>query len=149
MSRWNYCVLAGVALGLVSLFTLAGVAGDEAGLWQTKFEDAKTKAKADNKLLLVDFTGSDWCGWCIKLKKEVFSSFSLLYTWEGTDPSLKPVILTAHMDVVPAGETASWSVSPFSGKNDGTFIWGRGTLDDKSSLISIMEAVEKLHHILF
>jgi carboxypeptidase PM20D1 len=78
------------------------------------------------------------------LKKEVFSSFSLLYTWEGTDSSLKPVILTAHMDVVPAGDTTSWSVPPFSGKNDGTFIWGRGTLDDKSSLISIMEAVEKL-----
>lgn len=78
------------------------------------------------------------------LKKEVFSSLSLLYTWEGTDSSLKPVILTAHMDVVPAGETVSWSDPPFSGKNDGTFIWGRGTLDDKSSLISIMEAVEKL-----
>lgn len=78
------------------------------------------------------------------LKKETFSSLSLLYTWEGTDSSLKPVILSAHMDVVPAGETANWSEPPFSGKNDGTFIWGRGTLDDKSSLISIMEAVEKL-----
>lgn len=78
------------------------------------------------------------------LKKEVFSSFSLLYTWEGKDPTLKPVILTSHMDVVPAGETGSWSKPPFSGENDGTYIWGRGTLDDKGSLISIMEAVEKL-----
>ncbi len=78
------------------------------------------------------------------LKKEVFSSFSLLYTWEGSNSLLKPVVLTAHLDVVPAGEMGSWSQPPFSGKNDGTFIWGRGTLDDKSSLISIMEAVEKL-----
>ena len=78
------------------------------------------------------------------LKKEVFSFFSLLYTWEGKDPSLKPVILTAHMDVVPAGEVDSWSHPPFSGDNDGTYIWGRGTLDDKASLISIMEAVEEL-----
>lgn len=78
------------------------------------------------------------------LKKEVFSSFSLLYTWEGSDSGLKPVVLTAHLDVVPAGELSSWSEPPFSGKNDGTFIWGRGTLDDKSSMISIMEAVEKL-----
>ena len=78
MSRWNYCVLAGVAVGLVSLFTLACVAGDEASLWQTKFEDAKTKAKADKKLLLVDFTGSDWCGWCIKLKQEVFDQEAFL-----------------------------------------------------------------------
>ncbi len=78
------------------------------------------------------------------LKKEVFSSFSLLYTWEGSDSRLKPVVLTAHLDVVPTGELSSWSEPPFSGKNDGTFIWGRGTLDDKSSMISIMEAVEKL-----
>ena len=31
------------------------------------------KAKAENKLIMLDFTGSDWCGWCIKLNKEVFS----------------------------------------------------------------------------
>jgi thioredoxin-related protein len=72
MSKWNYCALAGAVVVLVSLFALAGIAGDEASVWQTKFEDAKTKAKADKKLLLVDFTGSDWCGWCIKLKQEVF-----------------------------------------------------------------------------
>ncbi|MGB8492004.1 MAG: M20 family peptidase [Bacteroidales bacterium] len=79
-----------------------------------------------------------------KLKKEVFSGFSLLYTWEGKNRNLKPVILTAHLDVVPAGETGSWTNPPFSGVNDGAFIWGRGTLDDKASLISIMESVEKL-----
>ncbi len=79
-----------------------------------------------------------------KLKKETFSGLSLLYTWEGKDTKLKPVILTAHMDVVPAGETASWTKQPFSGENDGTFIWGRGTLDDKAAMISIMEAVERL-----
>ena len=42
-------------------------------LWQTDFAAAKAKAKAENKLLLVDFTGSDWCGWCMKLVAEVFS----------------------------------------------------------------------------
>ena len=36
-------------------------------------EDAKALAKKENKLILADFTGSDWCGWCIKLKDEVFS----------------------------------------------------------------------------
>lgn len=79
-----------------------------------------------------------------KLKKETFSTFSLLYTWEGKNIKLKPVILMAHMDVVPAGEADSWTKPPFSGENDGTFIWGRGTLDDKVSMISILEAVEKL-----
>jgi carboxypeptidase PM20D1 len=78
------------------------------------------------------------------LKKETFSSFSLLYTWEGKNPALKPVILTAHMDVVPPVAAESWTKPPFSGENDGTFIWGRGTLDDKIGMISILEAVERL-----
>lgn len=42
--------------------------------WMTDLEAAKTKAAAENKAVLVDFTGSDWCGWCIKLKKDVFST---------------------------------------------------------------------------
>ncbi len=41
--------------------------------WMTDFEKAKAKAKAENKHILIDFSGSDWCGWCIKLDKEVFS----------------------------------------------------------------------------
>ncbi len=42
--------------------------------WMTDFEAAKEKAKAEKKHLLLDFTGSDWCGWCKKLDKEVFST---------------------------------------------------------------------------
>jgi carboxypeptidase PM20D1 len=79
-----------------------------------------------------------------RLKKEVFNKFSLLYTWQGKNPSLKPVIFLAHSDVVPPGDSLSWEKKPFSGENDGNFIWGRGTLDDKSEMISILEAVEKL-----
>lgn len=41
--------------------------------WMTDYPAAVEKAKAENKLLFLDFTGSDWCGWCIKLAKEVFS----------------------------------------------------------------------------
>jgi protein disulfide-isomerase len=41
--------------------------------WLTDFKQAQEKAKADNKLMLIDFTGSDWCGWCIKLDREVFT----------------------------------------------------------------------------
>lgn len=40
--------------------------------WMTDFEAAKSKAEKENKSLLIDFTGSDWCGWCIRLDKEVF-----------------------------------------------------------------------------
>ena len=41
--------------------------------WETDFKKAQEQAKTDKKLLLVDFTGSDWCGWCMKLNREVFS----------------------------------------------------------------------------
>ena len=41
--------------------------------WLDDMEKAKAQAKAENKKILLDFTGSDWCGWCVKLDKEVFS----------------------------------------------------------------------------
>jgi protein disulfide-isomerase len=41
--------------------------------WTTSYEEGQQDAKANNKLVLLDFTGSDWCGWCIMLEKEVFS----------------------------------------------------------------------------
>ena len=58
-----------VALAVVTIST--GVfAADQ---WMTDFDAAKQKAKEENKHILIDFSGSDWCGWCIKLDKEVFS----------------------------------------------------------------------------
>ena len=41
--------------------------------WITSYEQGQQEAKANNKLVLLDFTGSDWCGWCILLDREVFS----------------------------------------------------------------------------
>jgi thioredoxin-related protein len=41
--------------------------------WGTSYEQGQQEAKASNKLVLLDFTGSDWCGWCIMLDREVFS----------------------------------------------------------------------------
>ncbi|HSK13325.1 MAG TPA: M20 family peptidase [Phnomibacter sp.] len=80
------------------------------------------------------------------LQLETFEGYSLLYTWRGTDSSLKPIILMAHQDVVPIEETTrdQWTVDPFAGTIKDNFIWGRGTTDDKINLISICEAVEKL-----
>ena len=42
--------------------------------WGTDFDAALAKAKKEKKLVVMNFTGSDWCGWCIKLKKEVFDT---------------------------------------------------------------------------
>lgn len=44
------------------------------GAWMTDWEAAKAKAKAENKPILINLTGSDWCTWCIKIEKEVFST---------------------------------------------------------------------------
>src|SRR5882672_1184718 len=81
-----------------------------------------------------------------QLKREQVKRFSLLYTWEGKNSQLKPVVLMAHQDVVPieAGTEKIWTVDPFAGVVKDNYIWGRGTTDDKINLISIMESVEKL-----
>jgi thioredoxin-related protein len=54
--------------------TVISFAGARAELnWLTDYGAAKSQAKSDNKLVLLDFTGSDWCGWCKRLNAEVFS----------------------------------------------------------------------------
>ena len=55
-----------------ALLAVAPIKGYEAGWW-TDFDKAKTIAARDGKALMVNFTGSDWCGFCIKLEGEVFS----------------------------------------------------------------------------
>lgn len=55
------------------IFTFAACLPAQEVSWIQDFAKAKAQAKAENKHLLIDFTGSDWCGWCIKLDKEVFS----------------------------------------------------------------------------
>jgi carboxypeptidase PM20D1 len=71
---------------------------------------------------------------------------SLLLTWKGSDPALQPLMLLAHQDVVPVepGTEALWEHPPFGGEQAGGFVWGRGALDDKASLITQLEAVRAL-----
>ena len=60
---------------VLTLFLLTGFAlADNSGpTWYTNWDKAAAAAKKENKPILMDFTGSDWCGWCIKLHDEVFS----------------------------------------------------------------------------
>ena len=67
----------------------------------------------------------------------------LLFRWAGTDAD-RPVVLMAHLDVVPVDETAPWQHPPFSAEIHDGAVWGRGTLDDKGCLVAISEAVERL-----
>src|SRR5882757_8721263 len=59
------------ALAVVSLIPSLAPAAEG---WGDNYQKAEAQSKAEKKLLLLDFTGSDWCGWCIKLNKEVFST---------------------------------------------------------------------------
>ena len=60
-------------LALLSVLAIASHAALAAAGWTDNYEKAVAQAKTEKKLVLLDFTGSDWCGWCIKLDKEVFS----------------------------------------------------------------------------
>jgi carboxypeptidase PM20D1 len=81
-----------------------------------------------------------------RLQREIIKDYTLLFTWKGKNPELKPVVLMAHQDVVPieTGTESLWTVDPFAGEVKDDFIWGRGTSDDKINLISMLEAAEKL-----
>tara|TARA_X000001036_G_scaffold425807_1_gene452472 strand:- start:974 stop:2473 length:1500 start_codon:yes stop_codon:yes gene_type:complete len=79
------------------------------------------------------------------LEKRNFSNYSILLKWNGNSESPhNPILLMAHMDVVPVENQDSWTNFPFSGKIDGDYVWGRGAIDDKSSLIAILESLELL-----
>ncbi|MBR9826016.1 MAG: M20/M25/M40 family metallo-hydrolase [Alphaproteobacteria bacterium] len=69
----------------------------------------------------------------------------LLFTWPGTNPDLDPVVFLAHQDVVPVepGTEDQWSYPPYDGEIADGFVWGRGTLDMKGHLITLMHAVER------
>ncbi|MFW2437214.1 MAG: M20/M25/M40 family metallo-hydrolase [Parvibaculales bacterium] len=80
------------------------------------------------------------------LKREVVNKYSLLYTWQGSAPQEKPVLLLGHLDVVPVipGTEADWKQPPYAGVVADGYIWGRGTLDNKVNIIGILEAAENM-----
>jgi carboxypeptidase PM20D1 len=80
------------------------------------------------------------------LQREVINQYSLLYVWAGRAADLDPILLCGHMDVVPADPVtlSEWTHPPFSGEVADGFVWGRGTLDMKGTVITVLEAVEGL-----
>ncbi len=80
------------------------------------------------------------------MQRQLVADQTLIYSWPGSDASLQPIILMAHQDVVPvtAGTEKDWKHAPFSGDIAEGSIWGRGSVDDKGSLIALFEALENL-----
>ena len=78
--------------------------------------------------------------------REIINQHSLLYTWIGRSPELDPILLNGHLDVVPADPAtiSDWTHPPFSGAIADGYVWGRGTLDMKGSVVTIFEAIEGL-----
>jgi len=81
-----------------------------------------------------------------QLNRTIIKDYSYVYEWKGTDTSLLPIILMGHYDVVPVEPSAVklWTVKPFGGELKDSVIWGRGAVDDKAAVISILEATENL-----
>lgn len=78
------------------------------------------------------------------LDKKTFNHYSHLFTWQGSDKSLKPAVLMGHIDVVPIASPDQWTHDPFAGSIKDGIIWGRGTIDDKFSVIGILESIEMM-----
>jgi carboxypeptidase PM20D1 len=79
-------------------------------------------------------------------RRELVANYSLLYTWEGSDPKAQPIGLLAHQDVVPVapGTEKDWQQPPYDGVIADGYIWGRGSWDDKGNLYSMLEAAEAM-----
>jgi carboxypeptidase PM20D1 len=101
---------------------------------------------ADAFRALHDLIAASFPAFSAAARRETVADYSLLYTWEGSDPKAAPIALLAHQDVVPVapGTEGDWQVPPFSGAVKDGFIWGRGSWDDKGNLFSMLEAVEQL-----
>jgi carboxypeptidase PM20D1 len=80
------------------------------------------------------------------LAAELREDGTWVLTWAGSAPALPPILLLAHQDVVPVpGENlAQWTRPPFAGEIADGFVWGRGALDDKGSLVGLLAAVDAL-----
>jgi len=81
-----------------------------------------------------------------QLQVDVIADYSLVITLPGTNNTLKPVLLDSHYDVVPVepGTEDEWTHAPFAGVVADGYVWGRGAIDDKASVIATMEALEFL-----
>ncbi len=81
-----------------------------------------------------------------QLQIEVIADYSLVMTLVGSDQNLKPVLIDSHYDVVPIepGTEDEWTHPPFEGVIADGYLWGRGAIDDKSSVIATMEGLTKL-----
>ncbi|MFA5505909.1 MAG: thioredoxin family protein [Vulcanimicrobiota bacterium] len=101
-----------ILCALLSLFLLTGVAlADKSGpTWYTDWNKAAAAAKKENKPILMDFTGSDWCGWCIKLHDEVFSKDEFK-TWASKNAILMVIDFPRKSNMTAAQKSSNQALA--------------------------------------
>jgi carboxypeptidase PM20D1 len=107
--------------------------------YEDKADFDSTQFSAFNEFLLRSYPLLHSIG-----EHKTFNEYSHLFKWVGQNTNLDPIVLMAHYDVVPIASLPLWTVHPFDEGIKNDTIYGRGALDDKGSLISILEAVEQL-----
>jgi carboxypeptidase PM20D1 len=114
--------------------------------WPPEAKAGDTAAEAV-LLRFQDFLTENFPAFHQAAERRVLNPYSVVYRWPSIGASdsspHSPILFLAHYDVVPA-ETEKWSIDPFGAEMKDGFIYGRGSLDMKSTLISIMEAAETL-----
>jgi carboxypeptidase PM20D1 len=75
-------------------------------------------------------------------ERTIVGGFTPLYLWKGSDSSQRPILISGHYDVVPI--EGEWSRDPWAGEISESYVWGRGALDMKGSVVSYMEAIDQL-----
>lgn len=89
----------------------------------------------------------DWLGVAFPnasgaMERNIVGGFTPLYLWKGSDSSQGPILISGHYDVVPI--EGEWSRDPWAGEIAEGYVWGRGALDMKGSVVSYMEAIDQL-----
>ncbi|MDR2731451.1 MAG: M20/M25/M40 family metallo-hydrolase [Treponema sp.] len=121
--------------------------------WQPGALQGNSAAEAP-LLRFQEFLAENYPAFHLAAERHILSPYSVIYRWPCADGAVNnkgggnascntAVLILAHYDVVPA-ETEKWSVDPFGAEMKDGFVYGRGSLDMKSVLVSIMEAAEML-----
>ncbi|MBQ8995230.1 MAG: M20/M25/M40 family metallo-hydrolase [Oscillospiraceae bacterium] len=78
------------------------------------------------------------------MELELVGGYSMFLRWKGTDSQRRPIAFLSHLDVVPVEPLSEWTYPPFSATVADGYIWGRGTLDMRCQLITVLESCERL-----
>lgn len=109
-------MVVNASMGTVDVYQPAAAASEDsgakdkgswgAGQWHTSWDAAAAESRSSGKPILINFTGSDWCGWCIRLKKEVFDT-DAFQSWAGSKVVLLEIDFPRRKAQAPSAKAAN------------------------------------------